>query len=144
MKELAVVVKSESQLLHQQNEALITIVSNVQAGTANRMAQEKAVQDDFEVISVDLKKCDQVIIQTTGKVVAIGEAVSQFSGAVLDIQQSQEMFSDAVNNFCFFVSQQALAKAAEMETEHDDFIDLLRRQNDENDVIIEEIKRFMA
>lgn len=142
LKEQASQLDLEGKLINQQNIKLITIIDEAKRGTNDLLTQENIAQEKFELMANDLNLCDQAISQSTTKVNALGDTVSQFSDAVVDIQQSQKKLAIAVSNFCFF-NEEALDKTfnTNMDTNTSDLIESLRRQNDEDDNFIEEMKR---
>ncbi len=141
LKEQVVALDVESEVVHQQNEVLITVVDDVEKETSGLLYQEKLIKEEFEAVSQDLDAYHQAIKQSKDKVDNIGAAASQFSGVVLDMQQSQHRFSDAVNNFCFFVSERPVVNTPDLDTDTDDFIASLTREVEENDTFIDEFTR---
>jgi hypothetical protein len=139
-------IKHETQLIHQQNETLIPLVEEVSVGTELLVVKEKEVQDVFEVVITDLQSYDEVITKSTEKLVAAGVAATQFVGAVQDIQQSQRNYSQAVSSFCFFVDERVAAQKSQAKLDEDEFkeqleyIAMLKRENDEDDILIQELK----
>ena len=90
-------------------------------------------------MSTHLGNCSQEVIRTTGTVATIGNTVSDFSVAVKDIRQSQTVFSQAANSFCLFVKEQPRPKIEIVceEDSSDDFLNLLLKQNEEDDELLE-------
>lgn len=141
LKEQVVALDVESEVVHQQNEVLITVVEDVERETRGLVYQEKLIKEEFEALSQDLDAYHEAIKKSKEKVDHIDTAASQFSGVVLDMQQSQHKFSEVVNNLCFFVNERPAVKTPELDTDTDDFIASLMREVDENDTFIDEFKR---
>ena len=132
-------LKSENQKIIQQNAELIVQTDSLKIKAAELTEQHTAVEVKFKEMSTHLENCSQEVVRTTGTVATIGNTVSDFSVAVKDIRQSQTVFSQAANSFCLFVNEQPKPKIEVVceEDSSDDFLNLLLKQNEEDDELLE-------
>lgn len=140
IKEQAKALDAEKQRIQQTNEALVTITAELTSGTDNLLENEDEVRESFAVISLGLRKYNQTITESVDKTENLSNTVSQFSTIVQELQQSQQIFSQAANRFSQFVHQRPLVQ--QQENDIDDYTESLREQNDEDEALIEEWTRL--
>ena len=101
-------------------------------------------------LAVDaLHELTEVVVETKGVVEGIGVAVSKFNVAVESIESSQMRYAEMVTQFGLFVQEQQSKQAKEVTGLHrsisyDSFMEGLKAELDENDLLIEQMKGFMT
>lgn len=144
MDEQADLLDLERNKVQQANDVLITVIEDTTRETGRLLSQEREVSENFTSITVDLEKCGQAISHTTENVEKLGDALSQFSATTQSMQQSQKTFSHTVDHFCLFVNRLPHTNTADVGDETDEFIESIKRQNDEDEALIDEMKLMMA
>lgn len=116
--------------LEKVTEKLSVKVNDVESQTSQLICQQKYVKEKIEEWGEEIKKGTKATVNVTEKVQAVDASVSQFSGTVDDMENSQKEFSKAVSEFSIFVKNTPEAKASmypglqkflEMEDECDEF-----------------------
>jgi methyl-accepting chemotaxis protein len=142
MKEQAHRITVETEAVHQANEGLLPLVDEIKTGTATLLEHEAEATAHLETMAGDLRGTALAISHTTERVEAVTIAAEGFSTTVLGMQQSERVFSEAVSRFRLFVATGA--KAAPLDpnviAEEDEFLALLKRQNDEDEALIAQMR----
>lgn len=143
MKEASAALSAETQGVHERNDVLTAMVDEVKTKESHLGEQQAVVISSFETISRHLNECDKSITQTQATVVEIGQATAEFSATVKDMQRSHDSFTRATDTFCLFVNDQARAARVDVtsptDSDSDDFLNHLLRQNKEDDAILESL-----
>jgi len=145
LSEQAVSLGIEVKAAQESTDVIVTIIDEVKVATDNLITQERAAAVHFEALAFDLESMDRAIEQTTVKIEGIGAAVGQFSEVVLDVQESGKEFKTAVSSFSLFVDEKMRAKSPVIDfDETDAFIEQARKDNDEDDAFLAQLRLVMA
>ena len=141
LKEQSARLESESQLIAIKNQTLITLVDGVETQTTRLVEQQRTADKALATIIVQAQDYEQHLVQSIASVSAVGNSAAQFSGAVHEIQQSQQCFAQAVTQFGLFVNERVSKNPSDaanklVVTKHDAFLDAQERAIDDIDAFI--------
>lgn len=136
-KEHSTVIDIESKKVKEEGDSLARAVDLIQVETSHFVSQQKQVMLNFEKIAQNIDACDKSIALSSDVVNGIGQTADGFSTAVRDMDHAKNKFSHAVDAFCLFANEQERTKSPPLkDVVADDFINILLKQNEEDDLLI--------
>lgn len=142
MKGQAAQLDTQNQAIHQANEELIIIIDDVKRKTTELVVNEQAVIDVFVSMTSDLDRCDKAIAKATEQVERVGESFSALTETTKKMQKNGQIFAESVDRFSLFVN--GLPNLPPLgNTDKDEFIDVLIKQNDEDEALIAQMKAYL-
>lgn len=127
-------VTKESVLIQQTNETLLEEMSKLGASSADFLSKKNEITDSFMSLSQSLTTRHKITTESIEHIEGIGQAASQFSQAVKDIDRSQQEFTSTVNRFSLFVKNRESAMSPALRSSD--------AKLDENDLFIEALKKL--
>ena len=126
----------------QKNEPTLNSATDMVSHAANQLSEQQGVIDSsFQIISTHLLQCDRVVLEFVEKVGDLVSTTIEISGAVKELQQSHQSFSQATNNFCHFVTECVIqiGHNNSQSNEDSDLLTRLLKQNEEDDALLKSL-----
>ena len=149
MKDNAHLLEEQTEQMKRQNELLAEQAQEVTQATKELVEAEHQAHEHLDLAVDALHELTEAVVETKGVVEGIGVAVSKFNVAVESIESSQMRYAEMVTQFGLFVQEQQSKQAKEVTGLHrsisyDSFMEGLKAELDENDLLIEQMRTFIA
>lgn len=136
----AVVLDTESKKIREQDEILVSVIDEVAHKERELIEQQNLASSSFKQMSKHLVEYKKVVLASSEAVHQWENTSSELLETSKELQHSHDKFSNAVNNFCFFVNARSQDNTlSSSEDEDNDFLKHLLKQNKEDDQLLESL-----